>query len=86
MSYYGVEVGITVPYHFTGAAADAVLTLAYQIGLLIEERTNFKGTTGQVSLPLAEAAREIDRGSAVFDFVAARFEQEFGTGGAPAQP
>jgi hypothetical protein len=86
VTYSGVEVGITVPYHFTGAAAAAVLTLAYHVGLLIEERTDFSGYDDQVSLPLAEAALEIDRGSAVFDLVAARFEKEFGSGPAPSQP
>ncbi len=84
VSYYGVEAAITIPYHFTGAAADTVLALAYRVGLLIEERTDFTGYDGQAALPLAEAAREIDRGRAVFDFVAARFAEEFGPGNAPS--
>ncbi len=80
VSYLGGEVAITIPYHFTGAGADAVLALRYQVGLQIEERTNFTGYDDQVSLPLADAACEMDRGGAVFDLVAARFAEELRTG------
>lgn len=69
LSGSAAEAGITVPYWYTGADAEAVLAKIYTLGRVVESATGFQGFDPQLDLPLAEARSTC--AVAVFDHVAA---------------
>lgn len=69
VSLFAAEAGMTVPYHYAGEDAKAVLLLVYRIGRVVERATGWSGYDPQVEMPIAEAATQIGLGVATFDRV-----------------
>jgi hypothetical protein len=70
VSLFSTEAGISVPYHFTGEDARAVLRLIYQVGRIVEAATGWSGYDPQADLPIAEGSGTLGLGVATFDEVA----------------
>ncbi|MEV4621700.1 hypothetical protein AB0J74_23695 [Asanoa sp. NPDC049573] len=59
-----------VPYGDTGDRATAILQAMYLLGRIVEEETGLEGYDPQADRPLAEAATNLEFGTASFETVA----------------
>ena len=73
LALYGDGAGITVPYWYAGAKAEAIIELIYQLGLSVERHTPLVGYDPQLELAVAEAAHQPQLAVAIFDQVAQSF-------------
>lgn len=76
LSYYVGEAAISVPYWYSGAAAEAIVAKIYELGRSAERLTGFTGHDPQLDLPLTKAATKVRKSVASFDQVAAMFARE----------
>src|SRR5262245_34656097 len=76
ISYFGSEVGITVPYWYSGAEAESIVTTIHRLAQVVEAATGFQGYDPQLDLPLAEAASRTGQAVAAFDRVQAMFREQ----------
>lgn len=69
LDYYGDTATIEVPYHHTGAAASAVMELAYRIARAVEEESGLTGYDFEVDQPTrtGDPAKAAGRLSGVSD-------------------
>ncbi|MEV4140821.1 hypothetical protein AB0J72_52725 [Dactylosporangium sp. NPDC049742] len=69
VSLYADEAGVTVPYWYSGAEAEAIVRVMYQIGEIVERCTGMAGRDEQVGLPVADAAGRQQLAVSVFNHV-----------------
>jgi hypothetical protein len=76
LGYSANQVGITVPYWYSGAEADSIVTTIYRLGYAIEAATGFKGYDPQLDLSLSEASLSTSPAVATFEHVKAMFKEQ----------
>ncbi|MFF5225258.1 hypothetical protein [Dactylosporangium sp. NPDC000521] len=69
VSLYADEADVTVPYWYSGAEAEAIVRVMYQIGEIVERCTGMVGRDEQVGLPVADAAGRQQLAVSVFNHV-----------------